>query len=556
MECTPQPYTDSNAARSNRSSCPVLHAMAASPPGRSPWIPRLLALSLALAPVLGCNAPPRTTRLAHLETLLEHGHLTAVETESRDLLASNPNNPSLHLILARALLLQGRPQEALQPALQAADHMSGSPWPTLWSAIAYQRTQQWRQAEALWRECIATHPGFVPAYFFWGSALLESPTADSQLEQAAGYLALAAEEPGALQAPALNNLGLALWRMDRIEEAYRSLLQAVETNPRLLPARVNLALLAAGPMADHHTAINALTDVPWSAWQETTYAALVRPAFDGQALNASPAHVLIERDMAPYPQDQAAPEPPPADVSADPIGPFGAWPPTQPVQRAAGADWLDSETLGPSSAGAASPTNTLDGAIPPYPDLTAALTQVRSRERVQTQTYPWTQHDSTLRDRRRAQALLRQAMNLRITDPESPLVYNLYLRAIEADPSFPQAYQNLALESWRLSRTEEAILAMEHALSQDPTILSGRLQLADWLFQEGYAQEAAGHILIALRAEPDHPTAHFLAAQILFGDPRAKQLVIRSLEIAAAGPLPDSLAPTADSLLKSLTLSP
>jgi tetratricopeptide (TPR) repeat protein len=351
------------------------------------------------------------------------------------------------------------------------------------------------------------------------------------------HLARARDGSEEILPAALNNLGVAQWRQDRQNEAYRTFLQALEADPRFLPARLNLAMLAAGPLQDQRTALNVITAVPWETWETTDYARLVEPAFDQDMRQDTMAYVRVERDLQPYPEDPLK-KPGPEDPESFEVA--SNRPPQQPPQRAQ-ANESDQSAPEPAVRGPY-----------PYKNIREALSAIKGHDRQPRSVLPFPpEHVATL-DRRRAQGLLRQAMTQRLSEPSSPGIQELYWQAIEADPTFVQAYYNLAMEYWRQGRNEEAIQTMDVAVSKDPSLISGRLQLADWLFQEGYAAEAAEHILATLEQDPNHPNALFLAAQVMYGDPRAKELTRECLERAMAGFLPPSLKTTAERLLLDL----
>ena len=105
-------------------------------------------------------------------------------------------------------------------------------------AAAYEQQEQWKQAEAAWREVIQRSPADGAAYAHLGLALSHE---EDYSQAAAAYrkaLALKADLPGIEL-----NLGLALFKQEKLDDAIGPLKSAVAKSPDNLQAQLLLEVL-------------------------------------------------------------------------------------------------------------------------------------------------------------------------------------------------------------------------------------------------------------------------------------------------------------------------
>jgi len=93
-----------------------------------------------------------------------------------------------------------------------------------------------------------------------------------------------------------------------------------------------------------------------------------------------------------------------------------------------------------------------------------------------------------------------------------------YRRATEIDPSFHEAYHNLALVALDQGDVNLALVACEQALLLRPADSESRRNFAVALKQAGHSQDAAEQIELFLAAKPTETALHLAAAGLYAGE--------------------------------------
>jgi Tfp pilus assembly protein PilF len=93
-----------------------------------------------------------------------------------------------------------------------------------------------------------------------------------------------------------------------------------------------------------------------------------------------------------------------------------------------------------------------------------------------------------------------------------------YRRATEVDPSFHEAYHNLALVALDQGDLNLALVACEQALLLRPSDSESRRNFAVALKQAGHPQDAAEQIELFLAAKPTETALHLAAAGLYAGE--------------------------------------
>lgn len=93
-----------------------------------------------------------------------------------------------------------------------------------------------------------------------------------------------------------------------------------------------------------------------------------------------------------------------------------------------------------------------------------------------------------------------------------------YRRATEIDPSFHEAYHNLALVALDQGDVNLALVACEQALLLRPADSESRRSFAVALKQAGHPQDAAEQIELFLAAKPTETALHLAAAGLYAGE--------------------------------------
>jgi tetratricopeptide (TPR) repeat protein len=89
-----------------------------------------------------------------------------------------------------------------------------------------------------------------------------------------------------------------------------------------------------------------------------------------------------------------------------------------------------------------------------------------------------------------------------------------YSQAVEIDPHFGQAWNNLGTLLSEMGKTDEAITAFRRALSADPDDARAHYNLADTLTEAGRGEEAAVHWREYLNSDRDSEWATYARRQL------------------------------------------
>jgi len=84
-----------------------------------------------------------------------------------------------------------------------------------------------------------------------------------------------------------------------------------------------------------------------------------------------------------------------------------------------------------------------------------------------------------------------------------------YEQAVRIRPDFAEAHYNLGVTLEKLGHTQDAIGHYEQALRIKPDLVQAQFNLGNALLREGKLQEAIGHFEQALRIKPDFADAHY-----------------------------------------------
>ena len=90
-----------------------------------------------------------------------------------------------------------------------------------------------------------------------------------------------------------------------------------------------------------------------------------------------------------------------------------------------------------------------------------------------------------------------------------------FLRALELDPNFVEAWNNLGSVFDELDRPHEAVVAYRQALGLAPNYADAHINLGDTLAALGDAMGARRHWLAYLDEDPLSPTAAEVRAKLL-----------------------------------------
>jgi Flp pilus assembly protein TadD len=145
-------------------------------------------------------------------------------------------------------------------------------------------------------------------------------------------------------------------------------------------------------------------------------------------------------------------------------------------------------------------------------------------------------------DRRAVQTAIR-AQKL-ATDGDHDQARAELSRAIELDPKFSDAWNNLGVEYIRAGRTADAVSALEKSVELDPACARCYSNLAMTLFQSKRVDEAEAAARKSVQLDPQAPASHYVLGCVL-ASRGARQEAIHQLELA-----PDM--PAAQKVLMSL----
>ena len=158
------------------------------------------------------------------------------ETLFRHTLAVTTNNYSAHANLSTALQEQGRFEEALLHAKEAARLRPDSPEAMSNLGASFARLGRLEEALATFRESLRLRPNYAEAHLNLAIALLQSGQLNEAIEHYAEAVRINPE-----QAVWRNDFGVVLARAERLDEATLQFEKAVRIEPRYASAHQNLA---------------------------------------------------------------------------------------------------------------------------------------------------------------------------------------------------------------------------------------------------------------------------------------------------------------------------
>jgi len=355
-----------------------------------------------------------------------------------------------------ALYQQGNFSKAADVLEQALTKAPPTAQALTFLGVCFAKTGKPDAASRRFNEAIKLDPNYIPARYNLAVLLLEH----GQFESAANLLRQIHQHPsaprdtGAYLALACNNLAVMAARQRDFPRAEKLLREALAVAPQSPEPAQNLA------------ALKTRVEPPKSAVLPATVTAV--------ATSAAPSHVAVT-NMAVEP-----PKPVATTTTTTP-------PPASAVQTVAAAT---NSTLKPSVAVSA-----------PVVKRRAALAP------------------RALSHGDRAQAMIHfnEAVILhqqgRLSD-----VPALYAKAIAADPSFAQAYYNLAIAYRDLKQTDRALENYELALMADPKFHDARLNYAILLQQQGYTADALDQYEKFLQDNPSNAAVHVTVAGLYATD--------------------------------------
>lgn len=183
-----------------------------------------------------------SARLLHLMGLIECriGRLDSGIDWLRRALEANPDDLAFRVMLARALIDSGRPQEALDVASRPAGYAPAEL--AMWHARAEaaDAAQEWEQSAEAWGVLCIAHPDEWPSWFNRGLALIELRRWPEAVEALSRGVEL---NPGEL--PIRRALATALSRAGRFHESADELGRWVEGSPDDVGTRIMFAQLLA-----------------------------------------------------------------------------------------------------------------------------------------------------------------------------------------------------------------------------------------------------------------------------------------------------------------------
>ena len=166
-------------------------------------------------------------------------YLDSVVTKAQTGLQAGADHPDGRLALARALLEEGRSQEAVAVLSEAVLDYPDHARMRYWQGVAFLNEGLPGEAIAALRHAVELQPVFVEARVKLGEALQATGRVG---EAESAYLAALAEDP--VRHPgAWNNLGMLYMGMGRLGEARTMFERALGLAPDLAPALVNAAAL-------------------------------------------------------------------------------------------------------------------------------------------------------------------------------------------------------------------------------------------------------------------------------------------------------------------------
>jgi len=313
-------------------------------------------------------------------------------------------------------------------------------------------------------------------------------------------------------------LGVCRLQQGRQDGAIRAFREALRLDANHLAARYNLALaqLEAGQIEEAAKALQQIAHTPgvpadMNAHLATAYnnlavaAARLRNTPQAQqyfqaAIAADPQSVAV-RNLAVMRQPATVPpRPSPA-------------PPAPATNRVAGVTTTQSvATVQPPAptTNVVAVTAPPPKAAPPVPLSPAPASTAKRRTPVAAK--PLAPGDRTTARASFAEAVKNQQ------DGKFPMAIAFYAKAIAADPTFAQAYYNLAICYSATKQPDRALDNYELALQADMSFLDARYNYAILLQNQGFAADALAQYEQVLQSRPTDANAHLAVAELYARD--------------------------------------
>lgn len=218
-----------------------------------------------------------------LLTLLNSGHVEKAASAARRLVSRFPNAPTLHLIQGVALATQGKLDPAIHSYRKALK--LNPKYIDAWNNLGVTLRKQGKLTEAA--ESYLTALNFEPNSAdikqnlgtVWeeiGVNLFDEGDFNNAVEYYRKVVALRPDSP-----LALTNLGVALFRMDKVDEALSCLERAAQNQPERIQSLAHLAVVTRHLGRPYEHILKRILEAPVSDWEDTAtkmWAALVRGA--------------------------------------------------------------------------------------------------------------------------------------------------------------------------------------------------------------------------------------------------------------------------------------
>ena len=401
------------------------------------------------------------------------------------------------LLQGKKLLEQGESQPAIEK-LKLATVLLGSTNAQAFNylALAYHQAGQSAEAEKAYRRALFLNPNLAEARYNLGCLFL----GENRLEQAKteftvytlrrpnapeGWVKLGtaqcrSRETGAAEKSfgealrlnpqnpeALTGVGLARLKRDRPTDAAQFFERALKAQPDYRPALLNLAIVAQQYLNDRQLAVQKYRE----------YLALKPLPEDADSVRSIVRQ--LELEMKPPPRAPVPGLPPQSTSGAAPGPGKPQW-----LSRSASAN----DPLGGG-------TTALDQVAGALPQTNAGRYAYKSPARPAA-------GNRSAAERSYAQGQqAQQAQRL-------PEALQAYQQAIQRDPSFYDAYYNLALATSQAGSVEVALSAYETALALRPESADARYNFALLLQQSGFPLDAADELQRILAAHANETRAH------------------------------------------------
>lgn len=246
---------------------------------------------------------PLNEALRQLEALLQAGRHAEAEKLGQALQLRHGKSAQAAYLLGLAVLLQGRPRDAVPHLRRAVEH-DGAMAPALYNlGFALERLERLEEALAVYRQTVAVAPNLADAHNNLGNVLQKLGRHDEAL---AAFEKAAALQPYA--AAFQMNRGNVLCELERFEEGAAAYEKALRLEPTLVDAYGKLAL--ALPRLDRYEELVTLLQGAIEKWPDSfelhqsmghalRHLARYEPAIEAyrRAVALKPADVALLKDL-------------------------------------------------------------------------------------------------------------------------------------------------------------------------------------------------------------------------------------------------------------------